>query len=165
MVPRTFSSRRSLPFVAALALAALPAGSSASGSAGTAVTCRSGPVGGLWLLPNTPGGTGVVDGTLAAPTSAGAYHFVGTLTDVPTPCLSCIEGRIQGMLDDGIGPGPDYLVLGRYTGASLSGSGTFEARIVSPAATSPQGRIGGQFRDAPGDNLPGNFRALWTICP
>jgi hypothetical protein len=143
--------------VCGAAWAALPQGT---------CTLRRGVGQGMWALPLSSSGTGSLDGILYTSGPSFAYHFTATLTDEPTPCLSCIEGSIHGTLDDGIGVGPDYLVHGHYDGAFLSGQGTFTAKIfpATGPAVSPVGRMRGVFDDPPGNTTPGTFKCRWAIC-
>ena len=92
-------------------------------------------------------------------------HFVATLTDVPSACLSCIEGTLDGTLDDGIGPGPDYVVRGHYLGSFFGGNGQWTATIFPAGApqTTPVGRIRGMFDDPPSNAGPGSFACRWMI--
>jgi hypothetical protein len=137
------------------------------GSAAAWFVCQSGPATGEWLLPLTSGGSdGYIDGKLIDPvTNTGLYAFTAVLTDVPTPCLSCVGGTISGTLDDGFGPAPDYVVIGEYRGLWLSGQGTFEAKIAPPGSTVSVGKVSGTFHDAPGTPGPGSFEGRWEICP
>lgn len=129
------------------------------------IVCHGGSAAGMWSLPRSSQ-DGSVDGFLFRDGggSAPVYHFTGTLTDMPSPCLSCIEGEIQGFLDDGVGPAPDYIVRGRYRGGFLTGSGQFDARIFRPSANQTVGRIAGHFADPPGNSQPGSFDGRWRIC-
>ena len=131
-----------------------------------AVTCESGVGHGGWDLPDL-GQNGTVDGDLfIANATAPRYHFHATLIDVPSPCLSCIEGDIQGVLDDGIGIGPDYIVTGHYFGSFFGGRGIFHAAVHDPTGATLNGRLRGRFNDPP-TNVPhaGSFITAWTVCP
>ena len=92
------------------------------------------------------------------------YAFSGLLTDIPSPCLSCIEGRINGELDDGFGPAPDYVVCGRYLGSFFTGNGNFSVRVFPPGSNIAVGKIAGTFDDSPANDGPGTFQARWRIC-
>ncbi len=145
-----------------LALLALPgAGENPSSTTGN---CAMGPAGGLWRLPGSTAITGLVDGVLQGPSTTSPYRFTATLLPGPVACVTCIGGRIQGYIDDGIGPGPDFAVIGTYSGQGATGQGTFYARIVGTAVTSPTGWISGAFQDSPADLAPGTFQGRWRIC-
>jgi hypothetical protein len=153
--------------LAAACVIVLGIGSELSAQTSTNV-CRRGLAAGAWELPDL-GQDGWIDGWLYGPTNTSPrFHFTATLTDVQSPCLSCVEGDILGYLDDGIGPAPDYVVRGDYFGGWFTGEGTFAAAVFEPLSPSsmPVGRIVGSFRDPP-TNVPhvGVFRAKWTICP
>jgi hypothetical protein len=134
-----------------------------------AAPCRSGYATGDWDLPTSSGGLGFIDGLLyqtsPSPGPFVAYSISGTLTDVPSPCLSCIEGKVDAILDDGFGPAPDYVVKGTYLGAWLTGKGEWSAYIYTPTGTTPVGKISGKFDDPPGSGTVGTFKADWEICP
>ncbi len=129
------------------------------------VVCRQGVAQGQWDLQDsaTPGHAvgELIEGSSTLP----IYAFDAQLTDMPTPCLSCIAGRVNGVLDDGVGPGPDYVIRGEYSGAFLSGSGSFACNVFLPGSDIRVGRIEGRFRDSPANSAPGRFRARWRICP
>ncbi|MBI5361852.1 MAG: hypothetical protein HZA53_01655 [Planctomycetes bacterium] len=145
------------------ACAALFVCSSASNPA--PVLCGSGAVDGVWDLPLTSGGNGQLTGLLfVGSTATVAYTFTATLTDVPTPCLSCIEGEVDGVLDDGIGPGPDFLVRGHYRGLFLNGTGQYWAQVLTPTGAHVAGRIGGTFSDPLALPGPGTFDGRWRVC-
>jgi hypothetical protein len=153
--------------VALFVLCATGAGWIAETQAQGTCTLRRGLGAGMWELPLAPGAVGSLDGVLYDPSGPVLlYHFAATLNDVPTPCLSCIEGTVAGTLDDGIGPGPDYIVQGSYKGLFLNGTGTFKATIyktIGPAFI-PVGRMHGVFDDPPGIPGPGDFKCRWAIC-
>ena len=134
-----------------------------------AVACESGTAKGVWELPSGSGTSdGFIDGFLflsISPTSAPRYFFNATLTDVPSPCLSCITGTIDGYLDDGFGPAPDYVVHGTYSGLFLSGKGSFTCEVFPPTGTHAVGKIKGTFSDPPASSLDGTFKGDWEICP
>ncbi|MFN0009633.1 MAG: hypothetical protein ACKVXR_17190 [Planctomycetota bacterium] len=94
-----------------------------------------------------------------------AYRLRALLTDVPTPCLSCLQGHIEGTLDDGIGPSPDYLVRGDYFGLFMQGTGSFQLRVFRPSDGAVVGLVTGNFADLPGDGTIGRFLGDWRICP
>ena len=149
-------SRRALSGVALLGIAGVA----------FAFVCRSGSGGGDWDLPAGSGTPGYLSGELFE--SSGplpAFFFGATLTDVSTPCLSCVQGTIDGLLDDGFGPAPDYIVTGEYHGLFLNGTGTFECRVFRPGSDVSVGKITGRFLDPPAQPGPGQFTARWEICP
>ena len=148
----------SLALCAALGLTAQPLSS---------LACQSGPGSGTWELPSGSGTSdGFIDGTLyLAPANTFRYFFSATLTDVPSPCLSCITGTIDGFLDDGFGPAPDYIVKGSYSGVFLTGKGSFTCEIRPLNSSVPVGKIKGTFSDPPLSTTPGEFKATWEICP
>lgn len=126
--------------------------------------CRDGYAYGSWELPSG-GHDGWMSGKLVdSATNTGAYEVKATLVDVPSPCLSCIQGTIEGTLDDGFGPSPDYYVKGEYSGVWSSGSGTFWVYIYKPTGAAPVGKISGHFSDPPGSTTVGAFRGEWEIC-
>lgn len=129
--------------------------------------CQDGPAAGDWLLPQTSGGSdGWMDGKLIDPVlNQGIYAVSAVLTDVPSPCLSCVQGTISGTLDDGVGVGPDYYLVGEYSGQWLSGQGTYWAKIVPPGSNTSVGLVWGDFADAPGTPGHGSFDGRWEICP
>jgi hypothetical protein len=131
-----------------------------------AVACENGVGHGGWDLPSL-GQDGTVDGNLfIASTTAPRYHFHATLIDVPSPCLSCIEGDIHGVLDDGVGTGPDYIVVGHYSGGFFTGRGIFHAKVFDPTDGTLHGRLRGRFNDPPVNTQPvGSFLTLWEVCP
>jgi len=128
--------------------------------------CQSGPASGTWELPSGSGKSdGFINGTLyLSPAGTFRYAFNATLTDVPTPCLSCISGTIAGTLDDGAGPAPDFLVKGSYDGSALTGKGTFTCVIYPLTSTQEVGKIEGTFSDPPASTTPGTFKGNWSIC-
>ena len=126
---------------------------------------QSGPASGTWELPSGSGKSdGFIDGILyLAPAGTVRFYFDATLTDVFTPSLSQIKGTIDGILDDGFGPAPDYVVKGSYVGNANTGSGTFTCVIRRPGSTQDVGKIDGTFADAPGSTTPGTFSGEWKI--
>jgi hypothetical protein len=97
--------------------------------------------------------------------TAVAYTLSANLIDVSSPCLSCIEGELVGTLDDGIGPGPDFVVHGHYLGSFFTGSGSFRAEVLSLSGAHRVGRITGTFDDTPITPGPGTFDGRWRVCP
>jgi hypothetical protein len=139
-------------------------------SAAAPVACESGSASGTWELPSGSGTSdGYIDGFLYLDPSPGPatprYYFSATLSDTPTPCLSCIAGEIDGYLDDGFGPAPDYVVKGAYQGLWLSGNGTFAVKVFLPGGSNGVGEISGKFADPPASTVPGTFKGAWEICP
>lgn len=138
--------------------------------AGTPVgsQCVTGMAKGVWELPDTAAG-GFLSGELLLGTSSTPlFALTGTLNDVQTPCMSCREGVIDAVLDDGVGPGPDFLVKGTYFGGYFSGKGTFSAQILEPIgpALVPVGRVLGTYSDPLGPlAVLGTFAGRWGICP
>jgi hypothetical protein len=126
---------------------------------------QSGTGNGTWVLPS---GSGKSDGYLSGalyldPSGTFRFAFDATLTDVPTPCLSCITGTIVGTLDDGVGPAPDYTVKGSYSGTFIDGKGTFSCDIYPLTSTRSVGKIDGTFSDPPTSVNPGTFKCTWKI--
>jgi hypothetical protein len=128
--------------------------------------CQSGPGSGSWELPSGSGKSdGSISGTLyLAPGNTYRFFFGATLTDVPNPSLTLLTGTIDGFLDDGFGPAPDYLVKGSYSGSVYTGAGSFNAEIRTLTSTVAVGKIEGTFADAPGSTTPGSFSGNWKIC-
>lgn len=126
---------------------------------------QSGQGSGTWELPSGSGASdGYVEGVLyLSPAGTFRYEFSASLTDVWTPCLSCIKGTIDGFLDDGFGPAPDFVVKGSYSGAALTGKGTFHCDIRRPGSSVNVGKIDGTFEDQPGSTQLGTFKADWKI--
>ena len=128
--------------------------------------CQDGLAFGEWELPSGWGSPGFMSGKLTDPTgSYGIYAIDAVLTDVPSPCLSCVEGTIYGTLDDGIGLGPDYYLVGEYSGFFFSGEGEFFAKIVPPGSNTSVGIVEGKFADPPFPGGIGKFEGKWEICP
>lgn len=163
MFASKLSSIASVALVATLAFGALDGASAQT----TTCTLRRGLGQGSWDLPTTSAGQGAFAGLFLIPNNPTfGMQFIGTLTDIPSPCLSCIGGTLHGTLDDGIGPGPDYDVVGTYSGLWLSGSGVWTAQIHSLHTPQPTlvGRVGGTFHDPPVNGGPGTFACRWKIC-
>ena len=152
-----------------LSLGAMLAAATFNRTAATAVACESGFAKGTWELPSGSGTSdGFIDGFLylsISPSNNPRYFFNATLTDVPSPCLSCIMGTIDGYLDDGFGPAPDYVVHGTYSGLFLSGKGSYTCEVFAPTGTHAVGKIKGTFSDPPASTVPGTFKGDWEICP
>ena len=102
-----------------------------AGGAVASYACQDGVTSGQWDLPSGSSSFGFLSGKLADPTGTyGIYAIDAVLVDDPSPCLSCVTGAIYGTVDDGIGPGPDYYLVGGYSGIFFTGQGTFAAKIV-----------------------------------
>ncbi len=160
---RTLCSAARL-FAAALLVAFC--GSQAEARAPLAGTTVSGIAKGIWQLPEPQYATGSAQGTLSTLGGASVFAFRAQLSEIVSPCLSCREGDVNGTLDDGIGPGPDFLVLGHWTSGQLSGQGSFETWIwkVSAPLAAPVGRFEGDFNDPPMPPAqPGPFSGMWTM--
>jgi hypothetical protein len=128
--------------------------------------CQSGPASGTWELPSGSGKSdGSIDGTLyLAPADTYRYSFTATLTDVPSPSLSGIAGTIDGILDDGLGPAPDFTVKGTYSGIFVTGKGSFTCEVRTVDTGKVVGKIEGTFSDPPASSTPGTFSGDWSIC-
>ncbi|MGQ0552852.1 MAG: hypothetical protein ACT4PU_06490 [Planctomycetota bacterium] len=131
-----------------------------------------GKASGQWQLPFGPQ-PGFVNGSLymsspvPTPSTSPAYHFAGVLTAKPVPSSTMLAGTIQGTLDDGVGAGPDFLVVGTYSGqlSGMTGTGSFSVQTISPSAATPSGAISGTFTDmliSP-TSAPGSFTGRWKI--
>ena len=130
------------------------------------VVCDGGTATGSWRLPSQSQGTGLASGRwIDSTTNQTAYRFRALLTDVPTPCLSCLEGTIEGTLDDGVGPSPDFVVRGHYLGSFNGGSGQFELNVLRPGGGGSVGKAVGDYEDLLGDGLAGRFLGTWRVCP
>jgi hypothetical protein len=130
-------------------------------------TLRKGVTRGDWDLPAGVGSLGFLDGKIYQGNSTTVlYRITGVLDEVNSPCLSCREGSLQGDLDDGIGPGPDYYVSGQWIGSWFTGEGTWRATIYKPIgpALVEVGRTKGQFQDPPPNAQLGRFTGRWAIC-
>jgi len=152
-------------FAAALLVAFCGSRADAGGPrAGTNVS--AGTAKGIWQLPEPRYSTGTAEGMLDSSGGAEVFAFRAKLTEIVTPCLSCREGDLNGTLDDGDGPAPDFVVLGHWTAGQLTGQGSFEAWIwkVSAPLAAPVGRFEGDFDDPPmPPGQPGSFSGVWTL--
>jgi hypothetical protein len=161
-----FISRTLIAVIAAVACLTTGTASPALAISQTALACDSGPAAGPWRLPTQSEGTGIASGRLIdSTTNQTAYRLRALLRDVPTPCLSCLQGDIEGTLSDGVGPSPDFLVRGSYFGSFMGGSGQFRARVLRPSNLEVVGIITGDFQDLWGDGEVGRFLGDWRICP
>ena len=161
-----FLSRTLLVGIAAVA--SLTTGTAAPALAVSPVqaACSGGTAAGLWRMPTQSEGTGIASGRLIdSSTNQPAYRMRALLRDVPTPCLSCVQGDIVGTLDDGVGPSPDFLVRGDYFGSFMGGSGQFRLRVLRPSNHQVVGIVTGDFADLPSDGTLGQFTGEWRICP
>lgn len=159
-------TRKNKTLTAALLVGALAVCALDARPAQSSTTIRRGYGNGNWDLPTASAGQGTIDGIFFIPNVPNfSMHFTGTLTDIPGPCLSCIGGTLQGTLDDGIGPGPDYIVDGAYHGSWFSGKGNWTASIYAANSpqTTPVGRVRGVFDDPPPNGGPGTFACRWVI--
>lgn len=93
------------------------------------------------------------------------FSFDARLVEGFTPCLSCQVGRLSGFLDDGVGTGFDYVVLGEWQGLWLSGQGTFQATVYKMVGGMlvPVGRMEGGYND-PSSSTVGNFVCEFGVC-
>ena len=93
------------------------------------------------------------------------FSFDARLVEGFTPCLSCQVGRLSGFLDDGVGTGFDYVVVGEWQGLWLSGKGTFQAIVYKMVGGTlvPVGRMHGDYSD-PSSSTVGNFVCEWGVC-
>jgi hypothetical protein len=65
-----------------------------------------------------------------------------------------VAGEVSGTLDDGVGPGPDYLVDGYYYGTVVFDGGVGELDLVLRTSAGVRvGSLHGRFSDPGG--LPG----------
>ena len=152
--------------IAALASWTVLTTATASAAALPLVVCDGGSSHGSWRLPSQSQGTGLASGRwIDSTTNQTAYRFRALLTDLPTPCLSCLEGTIEGTLDDGVGASPDFVVRGRYFGAFNGGFGQFELSVLRPGGGGLVGTAVGDFEDLLGDGLAGRFLGTWRVCP
>jgi hypothetical protein len=137
-----------------------------SGGAAADFACQDGIALGDWDLPSGSSSYGFMSGKLADPTGTfGIYSVDAVLVDSGSPCLSCVAGTILGTVDDGIGPGPDYYLVGDYSGLFFTGKGTFAAKIVPPGSNTSVGVVEGKFEDPPFPGGIGAFKGKWEICP
>jgi hypothetical protein len=160
------SNRRHWILVACLALIAFGLRPLAAASS-HAAPCVVGRGNGFWTLPDPSGANGSLNGLLTATKGQPiAYHITGKLTEFPSACLSCREGYVDGILDDGVGSTPDFSLHGHWIGSYLGGQGTWDATIykqVGPAQIAV-GEIRGSY-NAPWSVTQGTFVARWGTCP
>jgi hypothetical protein len=153
---------RFVPFFLA-ALACVSLGPTPRAGGGPPGSCADGRAGGRWELL---GGSGQMHGRLVDAATGQVFSTIhATITEIPGPCLSCIVGTIEGVLDDGVGSMPEYLVRGTFSGLFFSGAGRFQARVFPIAGGPSVGGIHGTFDDQPSDGVPGRFLARWQVCP
>lgn len=161
-----FSSRTLFAGIAAIASLTLLTGSPTSAATLAQVVCDGGPAAGPWRMPTRSQGTGIASGRLIdSTTNQTVYRLRALLTDEFTPCLSCVQGDIEGTLDDGVGSSPDLLVRGGYFGSFMGGSGQFQLRVFRPSDGAVVGLVTGDFADLPNDGMIGRFLGDWRICP
>ncbi|TAH38088.1 MAG: hypothetical protein EYC70_05555 [Planctomycetota bacterium] len=143
----------------------LALGLPADAARSSARPCARGAMNGAWNLPHPLASDGFIDGRLFDANGNSVFALRATLTDVVSPCLSCIEGTIQGTLDDGVGTTPDYLVYGNYRGNFLARQGSFTALLYPYGSRTPTGKLNGAFRDPYSNpDVPGQFRGDWVVC-
>lgn len=129
------------------------------------IACEAGSFQLAWDLPSS-GPSGLASGALFLGQSTPQYAFAATLVDTTPPgCLACLSGTVQGTLDDGVGVGPDYIVRGVYSGASLTSSGLLRIGIFDPITNARVGRMNGDFVDMP-TTIPqfGAAAGSWLLC-
>jgi len=149
----------SCAFVAWLAVGSRPPGP-------TLPACAGGPADGECALPATSLGVGVLHGRLVdAATDKPAFRIDARLVALPAPCDACIQGEIQGSLDDGSGDQAEFVVSGEYAGTNFGGVGQFQLRVFKPNGGPALGTLNGTFEDPPGDDQGGRFTGEWRICP
>jgi hypothetical protein len=120
-----------------------------------------GPARGILELPS--GVEGFMLGALYDSTgSRPLFALSARLVPSPVLCPACFLGRIEGTLDDGVGPGPDFTVRGFYTGTTFDGRGSFDLAILRPGGARV-GRIRGRLLDPPLSPDPGIFRGTWRF--
>lgn len=160
-------SRRTFATLAASALCALALANS-PGPASTPGKIRFGPTHGAWQL-GFGAQNGFVDGHFyeaqpaTTPSAPPRYHFTATLVAGPVMCPNCVAGTLQGTLDDGVGPSPDYVVLGHYSGVWSTGKGSFSASIYRPTSAAPVGSVGGTYDNPPLLPVIGHYSGKWII--
>lgn len=143
-------------FLAVLALSATPQTSGRG-------AFFQGPAAGILdrLPPGAP--NGYMMGSLDDVSGPGmVYVLSASLVELGVACPACFAGLIDGTLDDGIGPGPDFLVMGSYYGTLPDGTGTFRAAVLRPGGALA-GRITGRLADPPETSQPGIFRGRWRL--
>lgn len=129
------------------------------------VKCLDGWTEGDWDLPGSPGGGWAAGKFVESSSGTSIFEFKAKLTATPSPCLSCIQGTIEGELDDGFGWSPDYIVKGEYSGLFFTGEGEFWAYIYDPSGYGPVGKVAGKFADPPFQSGAGDYKGEWSICP
>jgi len=156
----------SLPRLFAAALLALLFCWPAAAGTPVAGAFATGYAKGAWHLPEPPAIAGDAQGVLYTPAGLPLYTLDAQLTEIVSPCLSCREGDLHGTLDDGIGPGPDFVVQGHWIVSQFTGQGSFDATIWKPTgpALTPVGRLIGLVDDPPfPPGVPGTFSARWAL--
>jgi hypothetical protein len=134
--------------------------------------CKEGKAFGEWQRPNVCSDSGYLFGKLADGQGQGILLVEAKLIETPSPCLSCQQGKLDGVIRDPDTGAVLYRVAGEWSGLWFSGEGQFEALILSiPPTPSPPivvvGKLAGKYSDpgfeCPGDPL-GKFEAEWAIC-
>jgi hypothetical protein len=113
-----------------------------------------------WNLP-------VPTGTTPGAATAYLYDLAGNFVYKMSADLfhvSATQGRIDGILYDGLGFEPDYKIAGTYTITNPPAHGTFEVTIINAQTGQRVGRMRGTFRDDPLGSIVGTFSADWEIC-
>ena len=157
-------TQRFAPQLAAAALLASICGWPAE--AGTQGTSVSGIAKGILMQPEPQYGTGFAGANLFALGAGPDFIFRATLTEIVSPCMSCREGDLDGMLDDGVGLGPDYFVKGHWTANQVSGLGSFESLLYKASAPlgPPVGKLEAGFNDPPlPPGFAGPLSGTWTL--
>lgn len=125
--------------------------------------CQFGDVQLAWELPAGSFNGFAVGVAWTGPTWQ--YGCTLSSTDLSQPGSSLAVGTLQGVLDDGVGVSPDYLVQGSFNGSNLTGLGQFRCRIYDPVSGACVGTMQGRFDDpisAPGQY--GVASGVWRIC-
>ena len=148
--------RRSAPLLIALSTLCLGAGHPTSGAR------LSGPAAGVWELPDFRTLGSVLGELDSVDGGASIYTLQAGLTDSGAMCPACIIGELHGILDDGVGPAPDFLVDGGFAGEIMGGTGSFFASVKRPNGT-PAGWIRGRFQDPPSSTGTGSFHGRFRI--
>lgn len=148
---------RLLFLVLASALVGLGAGQVRNGA-----TLR-GQATGFWNLPGSA--DGFVLGTLDAVEGTALYSMQARLVASGVACPACVAGEVLGALDDGVGPGPDYLVEGYYYGTVVHDGGVGElTAVLRTPGGARVGSLQGHFSDPGGmAGTAGLFWARWAL--
>jgi len=158
MFTRRFSSWFA---VSTLCLVALPQIRGATPSE----ACADGSGFGVWKLPMTSSGHGVMIGRLLDPEDRrDSLRIRADLADEPITCATCVQGSIHGYLDNGDGGPPRYEVVGTYVGSTDGGPGRFDLHVLPMNGLAAIGEIHGQFDIPRSPGFRARFRAGWRIC-